>query len=270
MSHELAFVEDEIREAVERYFDRRDYYQAISEALKVARDKIAKVAGDEKATTVFGTDGQNQKCWPDLYGLGVPNAQEKDHRRAVGYSHLAVQFFRNELAHQLAHEKYSKEEAISYIALANLAYINVGRAIPRVTMEALEMQLTEIHSSLYKRKRVYTDLETGSWMSKVPLVPLSTQDRKWLKAQILSELSLQKSFDTSNIEFMKLELVGDELVMTDLETIINEADSPINSINQATGIVQFLRYCSNNFPTLNTAKTQEAIEHFEEVFNPKP
>ena len=68
---------------------------------------------------------------------------------------------------------------------------------------------------------------------------------------------------------MKLELVGDELVMADLETIINEADSPINSINQATGIVQFLRYCSNNFPTLNTAKTQEAIEHFEEVFNPK-
>ena len=258
MAQELHFVADEIRRASERYFEQGDYYQAVSEALKAARDKMREVAGAEKATSIFGNDGQNQQYWPDLYGLGVPTALDKDHRRAVGYTHLAVQFFRNELAHQVAHTKYTKDEAISYIALANLAYINVDKA----TVDDLEKDLKAIQSSM-PRWVFYPALETGSWMSELSFAPLSERDQKWLKPQIMEGLSLQKSFDTSNVEFMKLELVGSALELSDLEKVIDGAKNPITSVNQAIGIKEFLRYCSRTFPRLDTPELQDAIQHFE-------
>lgn len=260
MAPELHFVAEEIRRASERYFEQGDYYQAVSEALKVARNKLLKVTGNEKATLTFGTDGQNQKYWPDLYGLGAPSALDKDHRRAVGYTHLAVQFFRNELAHQLAHTEYTKSEAISYIGLANLAYINVDKS----TVDDLEKELKAIRSSM-PRWVFYPALETGSWMSQLSFAPLSEKDQIWLKPQIMESLSLQESFDTSNVEFMKLELVGSALELLDLEKIIEGAKNPVTSVNQAIGIKEFLRYCARTFPRLDTPEIQDAIQHFEKA-----
>ena len=44
MAQELHFVADEIKRAAARYFEQGDYYQAVSEALKVARDKIRELS----------------------------------------------------------------------------------------------------------------------------------------------------------------------------------------------------------------------------------
>lgn len=43
MTHDVHFVADEIQRAAEGYFNQGDYYQAVSEALKVARDKMRRV-----------------------------------------------------------------------------------------------------------------------------------------------------------------------------------------------------------------------------------
>ena len=264
MTQELYFVADEIRRAAEGYFDRGDYYQAVSEALKVARDRMREVTGNEAANKVFGENGLGKKYWPDLYGLGAPNPLDNNHRRAVGYTHLAVQFFRNELAHQVAHTKYTKEEAISYIAVANLAYLSIGEAASQPTIVQLEEKLKAIHSKLHRQ--FYPALETGAWMRKATFAPLSQEEQVWLKKQDMADLSLQKSFNTSNIEFMKLALVAGELDTDDLKVIINDADSPTSSMNQATGIVEFLRYCANSYPSLSTPEIWDAIQHFETVF----
>lgn len=116
----------EIYKHIKRYLDVGDYFNAVSEAYKVVREKLKTITTKEKAIEVFNPNAESSKYHERLFGhVAEAGSPESDFFRGIGYLHLAVQFLRNEKAHILAHE-LDKNLAIHYLSLASLAYDLIG------------------------------------------------------------------------------------------------------------------------------------------------
>ncbi|OIR44892.1 TIGR02391 family protein [Corynebacterium sp. NML140438] len=261
-SSDLDFLLPELRSHVAQYFERNDYYQAVTEAFKLVRLRLEELTGNESASRVFGENTLNEQYWGKIYGCSPNNQREIDYRRAVGYLHLAIQYFRNELVHQVADERFDRNLALSYVATANLALHCIGPGLPEEWFDLFNTELKAVHGAYRARRWFYSDLASGGWMSKLSegfqadaLVPSQLQR---LKEAVLADLELQHSYDRSNIEFMKLEFVAGQLSDEDIDVIITAAESNPNN-DQSVGFEEFLRYCKQKYPTLASDQVENAL-----------
>lgn len=260
MTTDLNFLHPELRAHVAPYFERSDYYQAVSEAFKLVRSKLERLTGKEQANAVYGEDGLNPQFQAVLYGGGPADAREQNHRRGIAYTHLAVQYFRNELLHQVADARFTRDSATTYVALANLAFLSIDSSLSDDWIASFEELLDSIRKG-YTRSAFYEALGSGSWLGSSELPSLTAPQLNWLKERVIEDLSLQSNFDKSNVEFMKLEFVARQLTESDLDIVVAAAKNPLTTVNQALGVEDFLRYCIGNCSSLK----EPALRYLEQM-----
>ena len=105
-----------IHSHIEKFLSNEDYFHAVEESYKVVREKLKEITSHEKATDAF-----NKKNYINIFGHEASNKAEEDFFDGVKYLNMGIQFLRNEKTHSLA-EDIERNQAMQYIALANLAY----------------------------------------------------------------------------------------------------------------------------------------------------
>lgn len=235
---------------IQPYIAASDYFHAVEEAYKVVREKLRELTGEERATTIFNENALNQRHYAKFFGDDpAPTGAERDFRRGVGYLHLGVQFLRNEKAHTLATDM-EPNLAIHYVALASLAYDLVTRHVSEATIEEIEGLVVAKRQGYRSAAAFYRDFEGGKWMSSLVLPKSfnSVAVRKRLKEKWVEEADFTRSYDQSNIAFMRLELVADELTDEDLDEILSRPTKDSYGNDQQAGMADFLEYISSARP----------------------
>lgn len=242
-------IHEDIYNHIERYLTAGDYFHAVEESYKVVREKLRELAGDEAATDVFNMNAQSTKHYGALFGKAAPGTQaEGDFFRGVGYLHLGVQFLRNEKAHSLA-TFVEPNLAIHYISLASLAYDLITRSVDEETIKELDELVREKRRS-YSAGAFYKDFENGKWLQsmKLPVGLASASVRKVLKDKWLKETDLTRNWDHSNVMFMRLELVVDQLTQVDIDFLLDLPTKDSYGNDQEAGMWPFLEFVEQQRP----------------------
>jgi len=221
-----------------------DYFHAVEESYKAVREKLREVAGSEKATDVFNESAQSNRHYVALFGKAQSaNAAESDFFRGVGYLHLGVQFLRNEKAHTLA-TFVEPNLAVHYISLASLAYDLITRHVSEETIQEIEELIREKRRGYRSANAFYADFEDGRWLQGMTLPGSlrSTAVRNALKDRWLAEADFTRSWDHSNLVFMQLELVVDELTKGDIDKLLDLPTVDTHGNDQMAGLQHFLEF----------------------------
>lgn len=111
----------EIFEHVKTYLENEDYFHALEESYKIVRKKLKDITGSEKATEAF-----SDKNLTVIFGHSPKDEVEKDFFSGIKFLHMALQYFRNEKAHDLA-KPLDRNVATHYLVVASLAYDLITR-----------------------------------------------------------------------------------------------------------------------------------------------
>lgn len=113
------FLHEDLYVHIKKLLQSENYYSAAEEALKFTKEGLTTKIGKEKATEIFSMEGA------DYLGIfkvdPVSGSSQENFFKAIGFLHLAVQFFRNSFTHRSA-SVIDKNEALQIIGLSNLAY----------------------------------------------------------------------------------------------------------------------------------------------------
>ncbi len=254
-------IHEDIYNHIEKYLATGDHFHAVEESYKVVREKLRELAGEEAATGVFNMNAQSIKYYGALFGKAVPGTQaEGDFFRGVGYLHLGVQFLRNEKAHTLA-TFVEPNLAVHYISLASLAYDLITRSVDEETLNALDEFVREKRRSYRTARAFYQDFEKGKWMQnlKLPVSLVSASVRKVLKNKWLEETDLTRSWDYSNVMFMRLELVVDQLTQADIDFLLDLPTKDSHGNDQESGMWPFLEFVSQQHPGTMSQRAKDWV-----------
>lgn len=256
-------IHEDIYGHIEQYLSNDDYFHAVEESYKVVREKLRELTGDEAATAVFNPNAQNNKHFAALFGKPTPlNQAEGDFFRGVGYLHLGIQFLRNEKAHSLA-TFVEPNLAIHYISLASLAYDLITRNVhPAVATEIEDLvKRTRASYSATKFYRVFAD---GKWFDGLDLPAgfASRSVRKVLKQKWLGEADLTRSYDSSNIVFMRLQLVANELTEADIDYLLDLPTEDSYGNDQEAGMYPFLEFMNQKYPGKLSDRANSRLKEF--------
>lgn len=114
-NNELENIHPDILQHIENLFENWNYSNAIEEAYKITRQRLVTVTWKEKANDAF-----NEANYEIIFWIIPSSESEKNFCNWVKFLHMAIQSFRNEMAHRPA-SKIEKNKAIHYIYLASLA-----------------------------------------------------------------------------------------------------------------------------------------------------
>lgn len=254
-------IHEHIYQHIQQYLVTGDYFHAVEESYKVVREALRGSTGKEKATDVFNENAQSNKHYVALFGKATPADQvEADFFRGVGYLHLGVQFLRNEKAHTLA-TFVEPNLAIHYISLASLAYDLITRHVSDDIIEEIEEFVAAKRRSYHSAGAFYKDFEKGRWLldPETPSSLTSAAVRKELKRKWLDEADLTRSWNQSNILFMRLELVVDELTSDDLDLLMDLPTKDPYGNKQEAGMWPFLEFVHERHPDKLSQKARDRL-----------
>lgn len=257
-------IHDDIYSHIERYLATDDYFHAVEESYKVVRQKLRELTGSEKSTDIFNENAQSNKHYAALFGKATSGSlAEGDFFRGVGYLHLGVQFLRNEKAHTLA-TFVEPNLAIHYISLASLAYDLITRFVSDENINEIEDLVATKRKTYRSVRAFYADFENGKWLQglDLPVMLTSASARKVLKAKWLEEADLTQSWDSSNILFMRLELVVDELSGADLDQLLDLPTKDSYGNDQEAGMLPFLEFVGQRHPDKLSQKAKDRIAEY--------
>lgn len=257
-------IHDDIYDHIQRYLATDDYFHAVEESYKIVREKLREMTGREKATDVFNENAQSNKHYAALFGkAAAANMAEADFFRGIGYLHLGVQFLRNEKAHSLA-TFVEPNLAIHYISLASLAYDLITRFLSDEVVSEIEDLVAAKRKSYTSARAFYADFENGRWLQglSLPLSSQSTTVRRLLKDRWLKAADLTKSYDESNLLFMRLELVVDELAAADLDVLIDLPTRDSYGNDQEAGMWPFLEFVQQRDPEKLSQRVKDRLAEF--------
>jgi uncharacterized protein (TIGR02391 family) len=249
---------------IERYLATDDYFHAVEESYKVVREKLRELTGSEKSTDVFNENAQSNKHYAAMFGKATSGSlAEADFFRGVGYLHLGVQFLRNEKAHTLA-TFVEPNLAIHYISLASLAYDLITRFVSDETIKEVEDLIAAKRKTYRSVRAFYADFENGKWLEGIalPVTLTSASARRVLKTKWLEEADLTKSWDSSNMLFMRLELVVDELTGADLDQLLDLPTKDSYGNDQEAGMLPFLEFVGQRHPDKLSEKAKRRIADY--------
>ena len=107
---------EDIFRSVQELLNNEHYSNALENAYKVVIGKSKEITGYEKATDAF-----SDKNLIEIWGYKKEEAQKDNFLQGMKFLLMAIQRFRNEIAHPPLRE-IEKNLALHYIALASLAY----------------------------------------------------------------------------------------------------------------------------------------------------
>ncbi len=257
-------IHEDIYAHIQRYLDTGDYFHAVDESYKVVREKLRELTGCEKATDVFNENALNNKHYEALFGRATPaNAAEADFFRGIGYLHLGVQFLRNEKAHTLA-TFLEPNLAVHYISLASLAYDLITRHLSDTTVQEIEDLVKAKRTSYRTVGAFYDDFANGKWLQglTLPAAMSSGSVRRLLKKKWLDKADLTRSWDESNLLFMRLELVVDEISEADIERLLDLPTKDSYGNDQEAGMWPFLEFVQQQHPNRISQRAKDRITEF--------
>jgi uncharacterized protein (TIGR02391 family) len=268
VSRDLISIEihEDIYGHIQRYLSIGDYFHAVEESYKVVREKLRELTGDEAASVVFNMNAESARHYKSLFGTTSPRDQaQKDFFRGVGYLHLGIQFLRNEKAHSLA-TFVEPNLAIHYISLASLAYDLITRHVAESTIAEIEGIITAKRRSYRSATAFYRDFDSGKWLEDLPMPATwkSASVRKLLKAKWLDEADLTRSYDSSNVVFMRLELVVDELTVDDIDRVLDLPTKDSNGHDQQAGMWPFLDFVLQRHPGKLSPRAKERLAELKD------
>lgn len=109
-------LQKKIFDHVKTLLETKHYFNAVEEAYKIVREKLAELTWEEQAHKWF-----KEENYITIFWYQPSNQIEKDFCEWVKFLHMAIQNLRNSMAHKPA-EDIDKNLAIHYIVLASLAY----------------------------------------------------------------------------------------------------------------------------------------------------
>ena len=257
-------IHEELYSHISPYLDSGDYFHAVEESYKLVREKLRELTGHEKASDVFNNSAQNVSHYSALFGRATPSdAAEADFFRGVGYLHLGVQHLRNEKAHTPA-SPVEPNLALHYISLASLAYDLITRYVSEETILEIEDLVREKRRGYRSANSFYRDFEHGRWLQgfATPSSPSSFESvpvRKALKEKWLGEANFSRSWDHSNVVFMQLELVADQLTEGDVDDLIDLPTEDAYGNDQQAGLEPFLAFLEEEFPAVLSDRARACL-----------
>ncbi|MFD7307720.1 TIGR02391 family protein [Promicromonospora sp. NPDC059942] len=245
-------IHEDIYSHIKRYLDTEDYFHAVEESYKVVREKLREITGSEKAT-----DAVRPANFEKLFGHQPATEAESDFFDGVKYLNMAIQFLRNEKAHTLANA-VEPNLAIHYISLASLAYDLITRYVSEETIKEVEQLVYDkrnCYGTVSAFLRVYED---AKWLDEVrlPAALNSASVRRVLKVKWLQEADFTVSWAHSTVQFMRFELVVDELTADDIDRLLDLPTVDSYGNDQMDGLDQFLRYVDQQDPSKLSVKAQ--------------
>lgn len=156
---------------------------------------------------------------------------------------------RNEKAHTLA-TFVEPNLAIHYISLASLAYDLISRSLSQEAIREVEDLVAAKRASYSSAKAFYSDFRAGRWLEsiQIPGALASTAARRLLKEKWLAEADFTVSWDHSNVQLMRLELVVDQLTEADLEYLIDLPTKDSFGNDQEAGLKSFPEFAEQVRP----------------------
>lgn len=248
----------DIASHVQPYLDRGDWFHAVEEAYKVVREKLRDLTGSEKATDAFTQSGQSDKFHPLLFGDIAPSGSpQADYRRGTAYLHLAVQFFRNAMSHSKASE-LDPTSATQFLSLASLSYDLITRYVDPDTVTMIDEAVRNKRASYRSAAAFYKDYEDHRWLTTFAPIPAleATSVRMHLKSKWLADADFTVSYTHSNIMFMRLELVVDQLTGEDLDSLLQLPTKDTYGNDQMAGLKPFLEYVTRSGPAEAAARAK--------------
>jgi len=237
-------IHEEIYSHIAPYLAVGDYFHAVEESYKLVREKLRELTGKERASDVFNNSAQNEAHYQALFGKSESvDAAEADFFRGVGYLHLGVQHLRNEKAHTPA-TPLEPNLALHYVSLASLAYDLITRYVSDETIREIEDLVRDKRRAYRSAAAFYRDFENGKWIDglQLPSSFESTPVRKALKDKWVQDADFTRSWDHSNVVFMRLELVADQLTKAELDQLLDLPTQDSYGNDQQAGLLEFLNF----------------------------
>lgn len=245
-------IHEELYKHIDRYLSTEDYFHAVEESYKVVREALRDKTGSERASDAFKPENQ-----PKIFGHLPVDQVESDFFDGVKHLNMAIQFLRNEKSHSLA-APIERNLALHYISLASLAYDLVTRYVSEELVQSVEVLVAQKRRQM-SASAFYRVFENGKWLQglELPEELESSSVRKVLRDKWLEEIDLTRSWDHSNVMFMRLELVADVLTTNDIDRLLGLPMVDANGFYQEAGMLSFLEYMQSTNPGTISAKASD-------------
>lgn len=116
-------------------------------------------------------------------------------------------------------------------------------------VEQLENKIVSIRKSYRTAAAFYKDFDSAAWMKKTPeLYRLPKRHQKTLKSKWVRETDFTKSFDYTNIDLMKLQVVKKYLTKKDLTELTDQPTVDQYGNDQKAGNLEFMKSMQEQFP----------------------
>jgi hypothetical protein len=154
--------------------------------------------------------------------------------------------------------------AIHYIALASLAYDLITRNLDPAVAPEIEEFVRKTRAS-YSATKFYRVFGDGGWIEglELPAGLASRSVRKALKQKWLDEADLTRSYDSSNIVFMRLQLIASELTGADIDGLLDLPTKDSRGNDQAAGLDEFLDFIKQRQPEKLSDRVRAHLEASE-------
>ncbi len=247
-------IHEDIYNHIRQYLENRDYFHAVEESYKLVRAKLKEITGKEKAHEAF-----SEANYEKIFGHLPQDDIEKDFFDGVKFLNMSIQFLRNEKAHTPA-TQLEENLAVHYISLASLAYDLITRHVSADAIQKIEDAIFNKKSSYKTVNSFYIDFEDGKWLKDfVPPITVTPNMRKALKEKWIVEADFAISYDHTNIDLMRLELIADELEAGDIDKLLDLPTKDKYDNEQGAGILEFLQYIQNEYLNKLSTKAHDWI-----------
>lgn len=249
---------------VKTFLHAGHYYTAVEESYKFVRACLREITGEEAASKVFDNGAQSRKFYLELFGAAEPSsAAEGNFLRGIGYLHLAVQHLRNEKSHTPATD-LDKNLALHYVSLASLAYDLITNSLDEAEATRVEEAITAARQK-YSATKFYPAFKNATWTTHLPEFPCLSlaYRRRLLKDRWLDAADFTRSYDTSNIHWMRLYLVRDQLSSKDVDILLSKPSLDRHGNDQMAGLGDFLKILHKDHPETLSSDAIERLEKLE-------
>lgn len=249
-------IHEEIYNHIESYLRTGDYFHAVEESYKLVRSKLKEITGKEKAHEAF-----SEANFEKIFGHLPVDDVEKDFFEGVKFLNMSIQFLRNEKAHTPA-TKVEENLAIHYISLASLSYDLITKNLDVEKISQIEIAIENKRREYKTVNSFYADFANGEWIDGFKKqFGFTSNFRNKLKKKWFEELNFSISYDRTNIELMKLQLVIDDLSQEEIESLLDLPTKDKYGNEQGAGLLEFLKYIQSKHSTKITQKLREWINN---------
>lgn len=224
---------------------------AVEEAFKLVRERLRLITGKERASDVFGSSGQSDKFYKEIFGIDTPfkDLDERVRDQCVGVAHtqLAIQNYRNVLFHT-PYAESEERQTLQYLVLASHAFESISNQLPLTVASEVKRWAVAKRMSYPNAAAFYREFENLRWAADFP----GTMRRKLKEVErpvldLFIELAdFTSSYNTSNIWLMCFQLVSEQICSEDLRKIKAKPTIDPYGNDQMAGWDEFLRFIGDS------------------------